>query len=148
MGKEQPRKSTCERFHLEMVQAGRSKQDVSQEIIDQFAVWGVRRREAVFICQNPSFDRAFFSQLIDPDTQNVLDWPYHWLDLASMFWAISLQKTQKTHAPPPWDLRFSKDSIAMHYHLPPEEKPHRAMQGVDHLLLCYKAVVGFPGKMT
>ncbi len=116
----------------------------SQQIIDIFSLSGIRRKKAVFICQNPSFDRAFFSQLIDADTQELLSWPYHWLDLASMYWALAMDKAKRKEAPLPWETGLSKDSIASHYNLPGELKPHRAMNGVNHLLLCYKAVVGFP----
>ncbi|MBF8262375.1 MAG: hypothetical protein HW387_40 [Parachlamydiales bacterium] len=130
-------------FTWDEVKMGRSPRHASQQIIDLFTQWNIRRKQAVFICQNPSFDRVFFSQLIDPDTQELLSWPYHWLDLASMFWAISMDKAKHGQGPPPWEIHFSKDAIAQHYHLPPEEKPHRAMNGVKHLLLCYQAVVGF-----
>ncbi len=116
---------------------------IAQEIIDLFKEMNIRRKEAVFICQNPSFDRAFFGQLIAPSTQEMLSWPYHWLDLASMFWALALDKAKRLGGPLPWEIGFSKDSIAAYYQLPPEEKPHRAMNGVKHLLLCYQAVVGF-----
>jgi DNA polymerase-3 subunit epsilon/oligoribonuclease len=60
-----------------------------------------------------------------------------------MFWAITIANTKKNKAPFPRDLQFSKDAIASHYHLPAEEKPHRAMNGVNHLFICYQAVVGF-----
>lgn len=130
-------------FTWEKLKNGRSPRHAAQEIIDLFTQWNIRRKLAVFICQNPSFDRAFFSQLIDPSTQELLSWPYHWLDLASMFWAVSMDQARKGQGPPPWEIHLSKDAIADHYLLPPEEKPHRAMNGVSHLLLCYQAVVGF-----
>lgn len=126
------------------VSKGKTSRHVSQTIIDIFTRHGIRRKKAVFICQNPSFDRVFFSQLIDPDTQELLSWPYHWLDLASMYWALSLQRAKQKEGPFPWETGFSKDLIASQYKLPGEEKPHRAMNGVRHLLLCYEAVVGFP----
>lgn len=126
------------------VSAGRTPRNISQHIIDTFTRLGIRRKKAVFICQNPSFDRVFFSQLIDPDTQELLSWPYHWLDLASMYWALSLQQAKHQATPLPWETGFSKDLIASHYNLPTESKPHRAMNGVSHLLLCYQHVVGFP----
>ncbi|NGX39018.1 MAG: hypothetical protein KR126chlam1_00336 [Chlamydiae bacterium] len=126
-------------FRWEEVSEGLPKEEVAGAIITAFAQCGIKRGDAVFICQNPSFDRAFFSQLIDPDMQEALDWPYHWLDLASMYWAIQLRKE-----PTPWETGVSKDRISEAYQLPPEEKPHRAMNGVDHLILCYGAVVGFP----
>ncbi|MDE3045220.1 MAG: 3'-5' exonuclease [Verrucomicrobiota bacterium] len=131
-------------FQWEEVAQGRTPRHVSQHIIDTFTKLGVRRKQAVFICQNPSFDRVFFSQLIDPDTQELLSWPYHWLDLASMYWALTMDKARKAQGPFPWETGFSKDLIAAHYKLPGESKPHRAMNGVSHLLLCYQAVVGFP----
>jgi oligoribonuclease len=127
-------------FTFDTVSKGKSPRIIAQEIIDLFSLWDIKRKKAVFICQNPSFDRVFFSQLIDADTQEMLRWPYHWLDLASMHWALSISKP----GPLPWETGLSKDSIATHYQLPSEEKPHRAMNGVNHLLLCYRAVVGFP----
>lgn len=131
-------------FTWEEVQRGMTPRTASQQIIDLFTSWGVRRKKAVFICQNPSFDRAFFSQLIDADTQELLSWPYHWLDLASMHWALAMERAKREQGPLPWETGFSKDSIASYYQLPGESKPHRAMNGVNHLLLCYGAVVGFP----
>lgn len=79
----------------EVSSQGKVPRHVSQEILDIFTRWGIRRKKAVYICQNPSFDRIFFSQLIDPDTQELLSWPYHWLDLASMFWALSMDKAKQ-----------------------------------------------------
>ena len=131
-------------FSWDEVCKGKMPRHVSQTIIDLFTQCGVRRKKAVFICQNPSFDRVFFSQLIDPDTQELLSWPYHWLDLASMYWALTMSKAKEQKGPLPWETGFSKDLIAAQYKLPGEAKPHRAMNGVNHLLLCYEAVVGFP----
>ena len=131
-------------FSWNEIERGTSVKLASQEIINSFTKWGIRRKKAVFICQNPSFDRVFFSQLIDPDTQEMLSWPYHWLDLASMYWSRAMYLAKQKEGPFPWDTGFSKDLIATAYHLPAEKKPHRAMNGVSHLLLCYQAVVGFP----
>ena len=131
-------------FNWEEVSKGKTPRHVSQQIIDCFARWGIRRKKAVFICQNPSFDRVFFSQLIDSDTQELLSWPYHWLDLASMHWSLMMERSKQQKGPLPWETGFSKDMIASFYNLPAEAKPHRAMNGVSHLVLCYQAVVGFP----
>jgi len=128
-------------FTWEKVCEGIAPEKIAGHIITAFARNGVKRNEAIFICQNPSFDRAFFSQLIDPDLQESLGWPYHWLDLASMYWAIKI-KQEST----PWQNGVSKDKISEAYQLPPEAKPHRAMNGVNHLLQCYEAVVGFPAQ--
>ncbi len=126
-------------FTWEEVSNGLTPAQVAPEILNAFSAHRIQRGEAVFICQNPSFDRAFFSQLIDPDLQESLNWPYHWLDLASMFWATHIKKP-----PYGWETGVSKDKISERYALSPETKPHRAMNGVNHLLLCYEAVVGFP----
>jgi DNA polymerase-3 subunit epsilon/oligoribonuclease len=135
-------------FTWEDMQKGRSIEHIAKETLHLFKKWGIIRRKAVFICQNPSFDRAFFSQLIDSDTQERLQWPYHWLDLASMYWAICMDKAKQKKGPLPWETGYSKDMIAKQYNIPPEQHPHKAMNGVAHLLLCYKAVVGFPNGQT
>ena len=128
------------------ISSGKQKETIAEEIIALFHHHNIQRGQAVFICQNPSFDRAFFSQIIDPDLQEKLLWPYHWLDLASMYWAKSLQKAKTQPIPMPWETGLSKDTIAQIHKLPSEEKPHRAMNGVDHLVICYEAIVGFPLK--
>jgi len=127
-------------FTWDMVSKGISEEEAKQLVIDCFKKHQVKRKISAFICQNPSFDRTFFSQIIAPEKQDKLGWPYHWLDLASMFWSLTI----KQHQTMPWDIGLSKDAIATHYNLPEEPLPHRAMNGVDHLLLCYKTVVGFP----
>lgn len=121
---------------------GRPLELVSEEIISSFKKNRIRRGQSVFICQNPSFDRAFFGQLIDPDKQEALNWPYHWLDLASMYWSLAIRHRDKQ--PLPWQTGFTKDKIASSYGLDSESMPHKAMNGVDHLILCYQTVVGFP----
>lgn len=131
-------------FTWDEVSLGKPLKQVSKEIIDHFTAHGIKRGKAVFICQNPSFDRVFFSQIVDPKTQEHLHWPYHWLDLASMHWALTINKAKSGTGPLPWETGLSKDKIASFYKLPPEEKPHRAANGVAHLIQCYKAVVPFP----
>jgi DNA polymerase-3 subunit epsilon/oligoribonuclease len=54
-----------------------------------------------------------------------------------MYWALNLKTSNKFAG-------FSKDQIAKSLNLPPEEKPHKAINGVNHLILCYKHLVGFP----
>lgn len=131
-------------FTWEEVMKGIPLSAVSDQIRYSMLKNGIKRGEAVFICQNPSFDRAFFSQLIDVDTQEKLQWPYHWLDLASMYWAQAMKRAAGA-GKYPWETGLSKDKIAQAYNLLSEEQPHRAMNGVKHLLLCYETVVGFPG---
>lgn len=130
-------------FTFEEIANGKKADCVAEEIMDLFARHNLQRKKAVFICQNPSFDRVFFSQLIDPGVQEKLQWPYHWLDLASMYWALEMKKGQAGKGPWPWETGVSKDLIASQHQLPKEEKPHRAMNGAKHLLLCYEALVGF-----
>ncbi len=123
---------------------GMPLQEVVEEVKISFKRWGIKRGNAVFICQNPSFDRAFFTQLIDADVQEELNWPYHWLDLASMYWMKCLSRK----GPSPWDTGISKNKIAEALDLSTEAEPHKAMNGVDHLMLCYEAVVGFPAAIN
>lgn len=142
--KSDPESLKITEFTFEEIQSGVKARTAAEEIIDHFAKWDIQRKKAIFICQNPSFDRAFFSQLIDADSQELMHWPYHWLDLASMFWAKTMERAKTGQGQFPWDLGVTKDAIADFYHLPKEGKPHRAMNGVNHLLVCYQAVVGFP----
>lgn len=125
-------------FTYEMVREGVPTSKVAEEITNLLQKTGVHRENAVFICQNPSFDRIFFSQLISPELQEQFKWPYYWLDFASMYWATALHEGKL-----PWKTGFSKNKIATTYNLPPEQSPHRAINGVDHLLLCYEKVIGF-----
>jgi DNA polymerase-3 subunit epsilon/oligoribonuclease len=133
-------------FTWEEVSCGQSLADIALIITNTFKKHEIKRGSAVFICQNPSFDRAFFGQIIDPDTQEALLWPYHWLDLASMYWADAIKRAKDDPACFPWNTGFSKDKIALARGLPKENSPHRAMNGVNHLLLCYEKVIGFPKK--
>ncbi|CAM0117293.1 3'-5' exonuclease [Rhabdochlamydiaceae symbiont of Dictyostelium giganteum] len=130
-------------FTYEMMMQGILPAKASLEITQLLQKNRIHRDNAVFICQNPSFDRVFFSQLIDPSIQENFKWPYYWLDMASMYWTLAIQAGAFNAAQLPWKTGFSKNKIAAVYHLPPEENPHRAMNGVDHLLLCYQKVVGF-----
>jgi oligoribonuclease len=131
-------------FSWEEVVQGASAGEIRKQIISIFESIPIRKGKAVFICQNPSFDRAFFSHLIDVYSQEKLNWPYHWLDFASMYWALQVKQARETEKELPDQISLSKDTIAQNFLLPKEDKPHRAMQGVDHLLLCYQNVVGFP----
>ncbi len=130
-------------FTFEMTLQGISPSQAATEITNILQKNKVRRETAVFICQNPSFDRTFFSQLISPDIQEGFRWPYYWLDFASMYWAEAMRAGRTLDEKFPWKTGFSKDKIARVYDLPPEASPHRAMNGVDHLLLCYERVIGF-----
>lgn len=129
-------------FTWEKISGGREATDIAQAIISLFTSLDIKRGNAVFICQNPAFDRGFFNQIIDVYTQERLCWPYHWLDLASMYWAILFQKTVQQGNPFPVELNLSKNEIANAYHLPPELLPHEAMKGVEHLIFCYESVLG------
>ncbi len=128
-------------FSWKMVSGGKPFDAVSNEIKQCFIQNGIRRGKAVFVCQNPSFDRAFFNHLVSVDEQEKLKWPYHWLDLASMYWAARMKISKAVNDPFPKEIILSKDKIAEFYGLPPENKPHKAMNGVDHLILCYQALV-------
>lgn len=129
-------------FTKEEFDSGKSKGEIQQEIQALFRQHDICRGRAFFICQNPSFDRPFFGKIMSPYEQERLLLPYHWLDLASMYWVLQLVHTQDKKE---WDLSVSKDSIASSLGLARERSPHRAMNGVNHLLDCYARLVGFPG---
>jgi oligoribonuclease len=129
-------------YTWEKIVTGKTPEVVSQEIIKIFTEAGIQRGKAFFICQNPAFDRGFFTQLIDVYTQEKLNWPYHWLDLASMYWALLVQKHHQGNIRLPETMNLSKNEIAKACNLPPEVEPHLAINGVDHLIQCYSAVLG------
>lgn len=124
-------------FKKEDLFSGVSEKEAADKIKDIFKKQEISRKTAVFICQNPSFDRSFFSQLIPPEEQEKLFWPYHWLDLASMFFAMYWHEKRAF----PLNIGLSKDKIAAYYGLPPEGNPHKALAGVNHLIDCYFAVM-------
>lgn len=130
-------------FTWDKVRLGKEESVVSREIIQIFTDLKVARGSAVYICQNPAFDRNFFAQLIDVYTQEQQHWPYHWLDFASMYWALQMKHYQNSSHHFPLEMNLSKNAIGQHYQLPIETVPHSALNGVEHLLLCYKTVVGF-----
>ena len=130
-------------FTYEKVLTGKPEQLVALEIKEVFKKHQIQRKNSVFICQNPSFDRSFFSQLITPAEQEFLCLPYHWLDLASMFWGIAMKDAKNKKGAYPWETGLSKNMIASRFNIPAEGLPHEAMNGVDHLICCYEVVVGF-----
>jgi oligoribonuclease len=129
-------------FTWDLVASGKEVPVISSEIITLFQQLKIERGNAIFICQNPSFDRCFFSQIIEVYTQEKLKWPYHWLDLASMYWMHLTQKAKQQGTAFPDQVNVSKNEIAKANQLPEELMPHRAMRGVEHLILCYEAVLG------
>jgi|GEM_PF-280296 len=130
-------------FTWDQVQLGKEVEVIRQEIIEIFTALHIVRGSAVYICQNPAFDRNFFAQLIDVYTQEQKHWPYHWLDFASMYWALQVKASREIGEPFPQEMSLSKNSIAQRYRLPIEPCPHSALNGVEHLLLCYRTVVKF-----
>lgn len=128
-------------FTKEKMMTGRDESVIGAEIEELLESKRIRRGEAVFIAQNSSFDRAFFGQLVDPYRQEDLQWPYHWLDLASMYWCV--RSTEESHRGlhPPEKISLSKNEIADRYGMLPEATPHHAINGVNHLIQCYNAVL-------
>lgn len=130
-------------FTLEKMLLGQEESLVSQEIVQIFTDLKIERGKSVYICQNPAFDRGFFSQIVDVYTQEKHNWPYHWLDFASMHWVLQVKRCGENAIPIPAEMNLSKNAIAKQFHLPPETEPHSALNGVNHLILCYRTVVGF-----
>lgn len=130
-------------FTWEKVCQGREIIAITSDIISLFTEVQIQRGKAVFVCQNPAFDRGFFAQLVNVYTQERLNWPYHWLDLASMYWTLVVKRSLQEGIPLPSELHLSKNEIARSFNLPEEQMPHRAINGVNHLIQCYEKVVGF-----
>ena len=61
-----------------------------------------------------------------------------------MYWGIETRRIIAEGKEGPRTISLSKDEIARRHKLKAEARPHRAMKGVEHLLLCYEAIVGFP----
>lgn len=141
--KKDPNSIKINGFTWEQISLGKEPKQVGDEIIEILTAFHIQRGNAVFICQNPSFDRGFFNQVVDVYIQESLNWPYHWLDFASMFWVLYVKQLREAGLLLPDTLSLSKNDIATLKGLPPESSPHRAIHGVDHLLLCYEKVVGF-----
>lgn len=127
-------------FTYEEILKGKNEKVVESEITHYLNNAKIAEKSGVFICQNPSFDRAFFCKIVSCELQERYRWPYHWLDLASMYWAYRHFHKE--------DLRnikediLKKDHIAEKFSLPREARPHRAMNGVNHLIACYEAMFG------
>lgn len=137
-GKSQKSSLHINGFKFEMIKDAPSLDEVRNSIMEFFKKNSLKRGKSVFLCQNPSFDRVFFSKVIPTSEQELRMYPYHWLDLASMFWALSLKKNKL-----PWDVGLSKNKIATHLNIEEEGIPHKAMNGVNHLLSCYESLIGF-----
>jgi oligoribonuclease len=107
---------------------------VSEEIEKFLIEHEIVNGKAFFICQNPSFDRPFFLQIICHDRQIEMNLPYHWLDLASMYWIKffgSFHPIPSSYCIVPelaHEISLSKDSIAKHLGIPCESKPHKAIR--------------------
>ena len=134
---------TINGFTWDAVQTqGRPRNDIAVNICSLFSKLKLSPKSAFFLCQNPSFDKAFFSQICPPAVQKSCGFPYYWLDFASMNWAL-MAKEFVLGKRLPFRIPFSKDGIALSSGLPPENKPHKAMNGVDHLLLLFSKIIGF-----
>lgn len=122
--------------------------EVGKDLEEFFIKHEIVKGRAVFICQNPSFDRPFFLQLMSQERMIDLKLPYHWLDLASMFWikyygsCFPIPSLDMPIKDLNYEISLSKDSIAAHFGIAPEQRPHRALNGVMHLIKCYMAVCG------
>lgn len=121
---------------FEDVKDAKEINQVGFELSELFLKHDINKINSIFICQNPSFDRAFFNKIISVKFQRNLELPYYWLDLASMYWSLVLV-TNSCHIAET-TIPLSKDSIAEYLGLDLEEKPHRAMNGVNHLICCYR----------
>lgn len=128
-------------YSWDQISTGKDLLLVGEEIKELFSKFPIERGRAFFVCQNPGFDRAFFGQMVDFYTQDKLNWPYHWLDLASMYWFYVSAQCKKDGIPLPDKINLSKNCIAEAFGILPESEPHQAMNGVNHLISCYFALL-------
>jgi oligoribonuclease len=133
--KKDPKSSDVHGLDFETIKSGKIESVISKEVIEIFNSLKIQRDNSVYICQNPSFDRSFFSQIVPVYEQEFFLWPYHWLDLASFFWALKYESLISRNKPL---TLLCKDKIAQELGLPKEKHPHRAINGVEHLLACYQ----------
>ncbi len=123
---------------------GKEVKTIRNDINDLFESLSISNYNARFYCQNPTFDRSFYSEhLFTVEEQKSNKQPLRWLDLCSAHQALSIKRAQEKPVPFFPSISYSKDGIAKQLGLPPEEKPHGAMNGVDHLISCYRRDVGF-----
>lgn len=123
---------------IDEIRSGKEIDDIKDDLVELFLSYEIEKSNSVFICQNPSFDRRFFDKIFPVELQKDIELPYHWLDLASMYWVKTcypLMNSQETK------ISLSKDSIAKSLGIKPEKKPHRAMNGVKHLIECYEKML-------
>ncbi len=133
-------------FTWEEVSVGPSPALIGEKIREVFSRNGIKRGEAVFICQNPSFDRAFFSQLIDPDiagkTPVALPLARSGVDVLG---GVDEQRALRAREISPGKRGTPKTKSPSPYSSTREAKaPPRDERGRSIFILCYKAVVGFP----
>ena len=149
--KAQPEALKCNGFTFdELREKGKPMAEIKMEILAFFSRNGVNRTNSKFIAQNCSFDKSFFTHILTEDEQRQANLPYHWLDFPSMNFVVCLQNLREASKDSGkssttmnyMSIPFSKDYIASANSLPPEEKPHRAMNGVKHLILLFKNIVG------
>lgn len=119
----------------EIEEKGRSKNEIGDILLDFFFDVSLDRKSSIIICQNPSFDRMFFNKIIDESKQVSFKIHYHWLDLASIALGAGIIDITSDN------FSTSKDRIASILGVAPEARPHRAMNGVDHLIECYKKIM-------
>lgn len=118
----------------EYIKTGLSRDKVRENILKLFNDHKISYANAKFFCQNPSFDKPFFSLIIDVKTQTQHQFPYYWLDLASMYWFYNV-----SHGKIPGSITLK--SIAENLGLKPESTPHISMGGVKSLMECYLKLV-------
>lgn len=134
-----PESSKIHGFTYEEILKGKNEQAIRGEVITYLNNAKISQKGGVFICQNPSFDRVLFNKIVSERLQKQYNWPYHWLDLASMYWTF-LHYEKKSKLGEIQEKDLSKNHIAEHFGIAPEPYPHRAMNGVNHLVHCYQAL--------
>lgn len=119
---------------LEMINEGKTEEQVAHEIEQILIEHAVFMHHGFFVCQNPVFDYYFTRPLFGLMRTSIRAWPYHWLDLASMYWIKLGHKSE-------YPVKLTKNNIARQLDLDTEAEPHRALNGALHLLECYNELM-------
>lgn len=108
----------------------------SNELWEDFARFA---KDAVPVCHNPAFDRAFVELEASHQGVQVLGLDYHWIGTESLAWVLYRRGDVK---------RINLEALLESFELDPEPRPHTALKGAQSCRLAYLVLmrtIGAPG---
>jgi DNA polymerase III epsilon subunit-like protein len=100
-------------------------------LAEAMAAYSTKTKDAVFCAHNVTFDWSFIHRAFK-SSRFINEMDHHRFDLFSLAWA-TLRNSSLTS--------FSLDTIAGHFGLPEETKPHRAINGARRAYEIYKLLM-------